>query len=782
MSNSNNKQTGYSCSNSGQNTSNNNISNYVVNNKKNSIFSNCSNTGFNSLLYIHPEFNNETDNEDDIFDINENKSSNNLSYLDNYDNSENENLDIDKGSFKDTEFNNLYKNNEVYDKKYNLEGISEINNKFKITCSLKEKDSLNNNKNRDNNKEILGNKKDRSFTTQKYHKNKSLLSNNLTLSFNKDNSLFKRKLSVFNFTKRVEIKSSNKNRNSSNNSTISKSIYLNTLKGNDNSNTNVIKKKNYYALGNILEEFEGKESYLNSKHESIFEVNETKYQSNSIIPSINNNSDNNITNKTSQTSCNFSNTLLNNNTFNTLTQKIDSSSFNSYNLINNNNNNNNNTIRHYKNSLIDNSTIKLSNKISANSVVDDNLNRNYCILDSNNKSEQIQSLANNNNCNKFINPKKDLLNLNYNIIPYSNINLLSDNIINNNCIENISNNKKYFEISSNNNLLVSSPAKKYSIVAPKIKHSDETNIDSSNSYLYNSNIINNSSLGLYNYPTSTNNIGSKNMLNKNNKFYSALNYNINFKEPRYNILNKVTSSISQDNNNYSIKHTNFFYGNNNNSNSQLLNINNNKFEHTTLNYNNTNNKYTYIKSNRPFTMNNMIFMNLINKNQNEKQQQKKNIKKLSEKLIKHNLQDSNKNVSEIKNIKEKVFCENSNHFKCNSSIYNTNHNIINTENNNNNSNTQNKKDKKKKQLQREGDWICLECQNMNFSFRTKCNKCSFEKINIKISENIHNKTYNDIKDRHKDIIEIRENNIKNTCNTKSNSFDNKDNYNNNNCN
>lgn len=24
---------------------------------------------------------------------------------------------------------------------------------------------------------------------------------------------------------------------------------------------------------------------------------------------------------------------------------------------------------------------------------------------------------------------------------------------------------------------------------------------------------------------------------------------------------------------------------------------------------------------------------------------------------------------------------------------------------------------------REGDWICLNCSNLNFSFRKKCNRC-----------------------------------------------------------
>lgn len=38
-----------------------------------------------------------------------------------------------------------------------------------------------------------------------------------------------------------------------------------------------------------------------------------------------------------------------------------------------------------------------------------------------------------------------------------------------------------------------------------------------------------------------------------------------------------------------------------------------------------------------------------------------------------------------------------------------------------------KKVKKTKEVIREGDWICVECQNLNFSFRTSCNKCSYEK-------------------------------------------------------
>lgn len=44
-----------------------------------------------------------------------------------------------------------------------------------------------------------------------------------------------------------------------------------------------------------------------------------------------------------------------------------------------------------------------------------------------------------------------------------------------------------------------------------------------------------------------------------------------------------------------------------------------------------------------------------------------------------------------------------------------------------NSNSKQSKKIKKKQNTREGDWICLECQNLNFSFRNVCNKCSYER-------------------------------------------------------
>ena len=39
----------------------------------------------------------------------------------------------------------------------------------------------------------------------------------------------------------------------------------------------------------------------------------------------------------------------------------------------------------------------------------------------------------------------------------------------------------------------------------------------------------------------------------------------------------------------------------------------------------------------------------------------------------------------------------------------------------------NEKKKKKPFVEREGDWICFKCKNLNFAFRTNCNRCHLTK-------------------------------------------------------
>ena len=48
----------------------------------------------------------------------------------------------------------------------------------------------------------------------------------------------------------------------------------------------------------------------------------------------------------------------------------------------------------------------------------------------------------------------------------------------------------------------------------------------------------------------------------------------------------------------------------------------------------------------------------------------------------------------------------------------------------------NPKTKEKKYFEREGDWCCYKCKNMNFTFRNYCNRCNYSKEN---SENDYEK-------------------------------------------
>jgi hypothetical protein len=62
----------------------------------------------------------------------------------------------------------------------------------------------------------------------------------------------------------------------------------------------------------------------------------------------------------------------------------------------------------------------------------------------------------------------------------------------------------------------------------------------------------------------------------------------------------------------------------------------------------------------------------------------------------------------------------------------------NQENNLNNNNFNNKKIF----IEKPGDWICNNCQNLNFSFRTNCNRCHMPKSeNQKLNQNFQMNGY-----------------------------------------
>ena len=71
-------------------------------------------------------------------------------------------------------------------------------------------------------------------------------------------------------------------------------------------------------------------------------------------------------------------------------------------------------------------------------------------------------------------------------------------------------------------------------------------------------------------------------------------------------------------------------------------------------------------------------------------------------------------------------------------------NIDNNLNKNNKSESQQGKVKQKKPFEiRAGDWTCFDCNNLNFAFRTKCNRCglpkeiSMKKYNLGLIQNLN---------------------------------------------
>jgi len=54
-------------------------------------------------------------------------------------------------------------------------------------------------------------------------------------------------------------------------------------------------------------------------------------------------------------------------------------------------------------------------------------------------------------------------------------------------------------------------------------------------------------------------------------------------------------------------------------------------------------------------------------------------------------------------------------------------NNLNEKNDDDSDNSADKKNKRKPFVERVGDWVCVQCKNLNFSFRVVCNRCQLPK-------------------------------------------------------
>ena len=165
-----------------------------------------------------------------------------------------------------------------------------------------------------------------------------------------------------------------------------------------------------------------------------------------------------------------------------------------------------------------------------------------------------------------------------------------------------------------------------------------------------------------------------------------------------------------------------------------------------INYNN-NNKEIILNQ----TPNQIMNLNIINQfnlvNNNNFQKPRFNSSNIIEGNLIFPIFNNNINVNNKDNNTEMfgrkgwfcLFCNNFNfesRNKCNkckknkSQIKNKKKNNNNNDNNNNNIHKKNNNENKiqKQFSEREGDWICFNCKNVNFAFRKLCNRCQLSKI------------------------------------------------------
>ena len=192
---------------------------------------------------------------------------------------------------------------------------------------------------------------------------------------------------------------------------------------------------------------------------------------------------------------------------------------------------------------------------------------------------------------------------------------------------------------------------------------------------------------------------------------------------------------SLDNNLFPVKNTDNYFSNNvidTSSNNQSIENNNNDYENDEnfFNYSFYNNK-----NNNKIINNNYNYNNKLNENNeiknNSSDEEQKNSKNNFLTNPPSNTERPTQNFPNLQNIEP--YNVNVNNCHENFSIENTNSNFK-------------KKSKHNKQFKiRFGDWICPKCENLNFSFRNKCNRCGLSKEKIEHYNNsLQNQANNSI--------------------------------------
>ena len=135
-----------------------------------------------------------------------------------------------------------------------------------------------------------------------------------------------------------------------------------------------------------------------------------------------------------------------------------------------------------------------------------------------------------------------------------------------------------------------------------------------------------------------------------------------------------------------------------------------------------------------------------NNNNNNENNGKYNIDEIPKIDLEEKEKDYNRNQTPLSLLKVNTF-DYSKMKDLNSNLFHVQNNINYNQNFNNiiyNQNYQNVKEKQKKPFViRAGDWNCFDCNNLNFAFRVKCNRCglskdiSAQKYNMNLIKNLN---------------------------------------------